>query len=189
MTVEVAPENAGATEEGQAPAATPATPAAEPAKTVEAEDKTELTTEQWATKYAELLKESRKHEGRAGENFEDAKRWREYKEKLAPEHEKTAKQLQDTLAELDSLKLTILKNEIAAEMKLPQSAIGRLQGTTAEELKADAADLLALLGGVTPVVTRPKPLSTQGAGVGDATQSGRASTLEEYENMLRKKFK
>lgn len=168
------PAAEGTPEGGTAPVVTPAAPAAEAPKVEEQKPETD-----W-------VKEARKWEGRAGENFEDAKRWREYTEKVKPEQDKVAAKLTETLAELAQLKRNILKNEVAHSVGLPAEAISRLQGETEEELKADAANLLALFGG-TPNFNRPKP--TPQGHVSESAQSVKANDIAEYEALLKTRFK
>jgi len=47
--------------------------------------------------------------------------------------------------ELNEAKLTNTRLKVAAETKLPPALIGRLQGETEEEIKADAASLMEIL--------------------------------------------
>lgn len=170
---EAAPAVEPIAEGGTAPVVTPA-PAAEPVKAEEVKPVTD-----W-------VKESRKWEDRAKENGEDSKRWKEYIEKVKPEQDKVAAQLTETLAELAQLKRDILKNQVAQSVGLPAEAISRLQGETEEELKADAANLLALFGGA-PSFNRPKP--TPQGHISESAQSIKANDASEYEALLRTKFK
>lgn len=171
--------------EAEATTETPTTETA--AEKVPATDSTNATAETQEDK-TDWVKEARKWESRASENREDAKRWKEYVEKVKPEQDKLVKELEDTRAELQTLKLTALKEKVIAEVGLAPEAINRLQGSTLEELKKDAEDLKSLIGGASPVSRKPQPVSTQGV-VPNSQQSGRANTIEEYEQIVRANFK
>jgi len=69
-----------------------------------------------------------------------------YDEALA---ENTA--LKAKVAEHESKTLDSLKTKIATDLKLPPALVGRLQGTTEAELKADGEKLLKELGPREPV--------------------------------------
>jgi hypothetical protein len=172
----------------EAPVATAPTSEPAPTPTPVQPEQPELSVEQLKAKLEDTVKHSRKHEQRAEANFEKAKLWDEYESKLKPEQDKTAQKLSETLKELEDLKLNILKNEVALEMNLPKEALSRLQGTTAEELKADAASLLALFGGIVevPTVQRPgvRPVPTAG-NFADKAKPLSVSTPEEYLAALR----
>lgn len=71
-----------------------------------------------------------------------------------------------------------LRYEVAAEAGLPLTAAGRLQGSTREELLADAASLKALIGSAQSAPGTPKPDPRQGGGEHEpvaSLASGRAA--------------
>lgn len=171
-------------------AVTEAAPAAEATATTEAEaPATDTTATESTTDKTDWVKEARKWESRASENKEDAKRWKEYVEKVKPEQDTTAQKLQDTLKELEGLKLSILKENVVKEVGLRPEAMSRLQGTTEEELRKDAEELKALIGdNTTPSYRKPQPVTTQGV-IPDSQQTRRANDIDEYEQILKSRFK
>ena len=62
----------------------------------------------------------------------------------------------------------VLRYRVALETGVPARHIGRLQGATEEELRADAASFVA---DIVPGKTTPKPDLSQGPQGTDATQS------------------
>lgn len=68
---------------------------------------------------------------------------------------------------------TALRYEVAAEKGLPLALAARLQGSTKEELAADAESLKALVG--TGERRLPGPDHTQGSGGGDSKKTGSVS--------------
>ena len=134
------------------------------------------------------VKEARSWENRAKANIEDAKRWKEYVEKVKPEQEKMSQELAQTRAELESLKLTNLKSKVAEEVGLPLEAVGRLQGNTEDELKADAESLKALFGLPSSTAGKPKPNALQGVTPSTAGPA-KATTAEEYLRIVQQSFR
>jgi hypothetical protein len=183
METEVTPDSKTTEPNAEAQPDTTATKV-EPAKP------TEPASENNAGKVTDWEKEAKKWESRSKENYEYVERWKEYEEKVKPEQEKTASKLTAALAELDELKTNILKNEIALEMNLPKEAISHLQGSTAEELRADAASKLSLFGGSPAPVVNQKPAVQPNKAQGPLTDSSKplkVSTPEEYLALLRSK--
>lgn len=89
--------------------------------------------------------EARKHEARAKENFELAKKWKEYEESQKTEDEKRAEELAKTRLELEELRTESLKKDIAAEKGVPTKALKYLSGSTREELEAQADEILSII--------------------------------------------
>lgn len=79
-------------------------------------------------------------------------RLQEFENRDLTEQERTAKRLQQLEAELNETRTAAQQREleatrfrVAAQMGVPSDLVGRLQGTTEEELTADAAQLLSLI--------------------------------------------
>ncbi|WP_432794488.1 hypothetical protein [Rhodococcus ruber] len=102
-------------------------------------------------------------------SFEDANKTAE---------ERAAEQLAEAQRTAAENATKALRYEIAAEAGLPLSAAGRLQGSTREEMLADAVSLKSLIGAVQPGPTTPKPDPRQGGGQHEpiaSLESGRAA--------------
>lgn len=141
----------------------------------------ELTVEELKAKYAEVLKESRKHEEREKANREKAKAYDEYLEAQKPVEQKNAERLAALEAENKELKLSAVKSAIAAKYGFNEAAMKRLSGSNAEELEADAKDLKELLGlKAAPAKPDVKPVATQGNPPGSAPAGGTAKTKAEW---------
>lgn len=81
------------------------------------------------------------------EEFEDSKRTVE--EKRERELERLRRSAESEKQRADALERQILVTAIAREAGLPDEMAGRLQGDSAEDLRADAAELKSLIGGRT----------------------------------------
>lgn len=84
-------------------------------------------------------------------------------------------------AESLALKHELLVRQVAAEKGLPPALAGRLQGQTAEELAADADQLLAL---VTPASPPPQKMPVDPF-QGGAPGNTKASAMELFVNALK----
>lgn len=88
---------------------------------------------------------------------------REAEERDLSEMEKIQRRAEKAENDLADLQSNTLKQRVALEKGLPASLVGRLQGSTEEELAADADELLTLV----KAPTTPKPDPSQGARGGD----------------------
>jgi len=84
------------------------------------------------------------------------------KEAEMTELQKLTTALEKAQAELKAVQLTGLKREIAAEVELPLIFADRLQGETADELRADAKKIMEAL----PKAPKPPPVSPTSPGAG-----------------------
>jgi hypothetical protein len=75
---------------------------------------------------------------------------------------------EDARTEAERAAADVLRYRVALETGVPAKHIGRLQGATEEELRADAASFVA---DIVPGKTTPKPDLSQGPQGADATQS------------------
>ena len=118
----------------------------EPAEGNEAEDRTD-----WKA-------EARKWETRAKQNAEAAKRLAALEEAQKTAEQKAAERLAAAEKRAAEAELLLLKREIAEEVGLPKSWAARLQGTTKEEIEADAKALAKdLPAAAKPATGRPVP--------------------------------
>ena len=85
--------------------------------------------------------EARKWETRAKENTAAAKRLAALEEAQKTAEQKAAEARQQAEQERDEARLELLRRDAAEEAGLPRSWAGRLRGSTAEELLADAKNL------------------------------------------------
>lgn len=124
-----------------------------------------------------LAKERTKAEAAAVKAREEAER------KAAEEqgefkrlYEQTAQRLAETEARAKAAEIASIKREVAARLNMPAKLAERLQGETAEDIEADAKDLMAAL---------PKPAApniNSGTGIGAAPQqNGAMSEAEKKE--------
>jgi len=85
---------------------------------------------------------------------------------------KTPEDVEAAVAELSkqnaALEHELTKSKIARELNIPDALVGRLQGSTEEELREDASALLAVLGSVKPKA----PKSTNPSGGLDPEEDG-----------------
>src|SRR5690606_24292043 len=67
---------------------------------------------------------------------------------------KSPEEVEKAVAELEAknqrLELELTRTRVARELSIPDALVGRLQGSTEEELREDASALLAALGSVNP---------------------------------------
>lgn len=83
--------------------------------------------------------------------------------------EKRAADLDAAQRELESLRLTMMRRDVAAKVGLPSALIDRLVGSTPEELEADAQQLMAAMPKqqqappITGVPSTPAPSNAGGA--------------------------
>jgi hypothetical protein len=75
---------------------------------------------------------------------------------------------EDARTEAEKAAADVLRYRVALETGVPAKHIGRLQGATEEELRADAASFVA---DIVPGKTTPKPDLSQGPQGADTTQS------------------
>lgn len=94
----------------------------------------------WKAKYNEVLNESRKHERRARES---AAKIQEFEDRDKTEQQKLEERAQQAEQRAVELETTATRAEVAAEKGLTNKQARRLQGSTREELEADADELLA----------------------------------------------
>lgn len=88
---------------------------------------------------------------------------RESEERDLSEMEKIQRRAEKAEKDLADLQANALKQRVALDKGLPASLVPRLQGSTEEELAADADELLTLV----KAPTTPKPDPSQGARGGD----------------------
>lgn len=135
----------------------------------------------WKTEYERLQKEARKHEARAKDNFENAKKWLEYEKSQKPEADRIAEELAALKAENENYKLNILKTEVAGAKNIPAKLIPYLTATTREDLEQQADDLISIFNESVKPKTTPNP--EQGKPNGKTTSDSLASWVEE--NLLK----
>lgn len=87
--------------------------------------------------------------------------------------EKAQRRAERAEKELADSQLSSLRQRVALDKGLPASLVGRLQGTTEDELSKDADELLGL---VKTSPTTPKPDPSQGSRGGDP----RTSTADQF---------
>lgn len=128
----------------QAPEVTEAA-TAPPAESAEQQPKVTETVDYWKQR-------ARQNEAQAKANADAAKRLKEIEDRDLSEFQKAQRDLAEAIAERDRIKSEAeqlraadLRKQVALEKSLPLSLIGRLQGSTADELAADADALLALM--------------------------------------------
>lgn len=112
---------------------------------------------------AKLRAEAAKYRTEAKANAAAAKRLAEIEESQKTEVQRTAERIAELEREAAAAKADALKFRIGTAAGLPAEAIGRLQGATEEELRADAETLAGLLGKPTPQpATAPAPAPVSG---------------------------
>lgn len=135
-----------------------------------------LDAERQARKDAE--KRARELEARVNE-FEDANRTEA--EKWQRKLEKAQRELEEARAHYAELERKNLVAEVAAELEIPQSAWGRISGNTADEIRADAEDLKALLAPTGP--RKPAPVPEEGK-----VTEGKLSPGQVFESFFKSNF-
>lgn len=81
-----------------------------------------------------------------------------FEERLTAERADWEKQKSTLESELEGLRLSQLRAEVAAAKNVPAALIGRLQGATKDELEADADALLAAVVPKASQTHRPEPV-------------------------------
>lgn len=89
---------------------------------------------------------SRKHEAEANKNSKAAERLAKIEADKLTAEEKLTKERDEALAKLSTFELAHIRREVATEKKLPAYLANRLQGSTREEMAADADTLLKEMG-------------------------------------------
>lgn len=123
-----------------------------------------------------LAKEKAKAESMAAKAREDAERKAaEEQGKFRELYEAAQQRIAETEARLKAAEIASIKREVAARLNMPAKLAERLQGETAEDIEADAKDLMAAL---------PKPAApniNSGTGIGAAPTNGGMSEAEKRE--------
>lgn len=107
-------------------------------------EQTDDTTD-WKAEAEKWKSLSRKHEGQAKANATAAEELAAIKDKDKTETQKIAEERDTARSEADRANAALMRLEVVVDKGLPRSMAGRLQGTTKEELEADADELLAAL--------------------------------------------
>src|SRR5687767_1176168 len=102
------------------------------------DDRSAWTVEQWQAEADKWKGLSRKNETAAKSNAEAAKKLAQIEQDKLSEIEKAQQRAQAAEERANRLELDRLKDQVAKAKKLPAWAASRLQGTTKEELEADA---------------------------------------------------
>lgn len=89
---------------------------------------------------------------------------RQLRERAKKAEDDKQKSTSDLTRENADLKARLVRTEVAAELGLPASLAGRLQGTTRDEVVADAEELLKALGPRAPRQQNPKNSFGEGHG-------------------------
>jgi hypothetical protein len=116
---------------------------------------------------------ARKHEARAKENAEKARKFDDAELAGKTEAERLAARAEAAEKKAAELELRTLRNEIGAELELPRSMWNRLQGTTEDEIREDAE---ALAEDLKPATGDPKKTDEKPAGKSGAGARGKAPT-------------
>lgn len=132
-------------------------------ETTEVEGTTDDTAQAEIEKWKAL---ARKHEGRAKENADAAKRLKELEDEGKSDLERLQAQLAEATTRADKAEAKSLRLEVAAAKGLTPAQAKRLVGATAEELEADADELLS-------------SFSTDTGGDGDAGSGGASGRPQE----------
>ena len=143
----------------------------------------------WKAKFEETLAESRKWESRAKENSGAAKKLKEIEDRDLSELDKARRDAEqairaseESVRELESLRRQTLVQKVALDKGLPAQLAGRLQGSTEDELSADADALLALVSKQPPPAPKPDP----GQGRTGSSASGITAGSELFDQMRTK---
>lgn len=128
---------------------------------------------------------ARKHEEQAKANAAAAKRLAEIEAAQKTQAEKDAEEKTALARERDDARLSLLRRDAAEEAGLPKSWASRLQGSTAEELLADAKALAKdLPAKAAPPTTGGRPVQDLRPGAlpaGDrATAGGGSREIDAY---------
>jgi hypothetical protein len=102
------------------------------------EDRSTWTADQWKAEAEKWQHFSRKNESAAKANADAAKKLAQIEQDKLSEIEKAQQRAQAAEERANRLELDRLKDQVAKAKKLPAWAASRLQGSTKEELEADA---------------------------------------------------
>jgi predicted nucleic acid-binding Zn-ribbon protein len=106
---------------------------------------------------------SRKNEDAAKANAAAAAKLKEFEDRDLSELQKLQRDRDELSQKLTPLQQENARLHVALDKGLPKALAGRLQGSTVEELTADAEALMALVTQpVAPVVPQPRPDQSQG---------------------------
>jgi hypothetical protein len=126
---------------------------------------------------------SRRNEEQSKSNADAAKRLKEIEDRDLSELQKAQRDAQEAIAERDriqseaeQLRASDIRKQVALDKGVPASLVARLQGSTAEELSADADQLLSLL----QAPRSPQP---------DPSQGPRPSTPQSEDDALWAQYK
>lgn len=162
----------------------PATPPPAPA-----DPATEPQTEQpkpEAPKPAETVEfwkqKAREQESRAKSNADAAKRLKDIEDRDLSDLEKARRDATEATGKLAHFEQTTMRQRIALEKGMPASLVSRLQGSTEDEINADADALMLLIKA--PVT--PRPDTSQGARPSTPAAEADAEYERYYPNPTRK---
>lgn len=143
----------------------PATPTPTPAPPAAPQEGEPAEAKTFDAEYvAKLRKESAKYRTEAQANADAAKRLAEIEEAQKTETQKLTERAEQAERDRAAAVLESLRFRVAAEKGLTPKQAARLQGTTEDELKADADELLAEFAS-----TGPQPFGTVDQGVRKTT--------------------
>jgi hypothetical protein len=131
----------------------PAKGADQPQEPTPAEPKPTETVEFWK-------QQARKNEAQAKANADAAKKLKDIEDRDLSELERLQRDRDELSKKLPATELRAARFEVALDKGLPKELAARLQGSTVEEMAADADALLALMR---PAVNTPRPDPAQGA--------------------------
>lgn len=109
----------------------------------------------WKAKYEDLLPQSRKWEQRAKDNAEARRRLDELEAEGKSEVQKLTDANSSLQTERDKAVQELARWKVGIAAGLPADVIGRIQGSTEDEMAADAKSLAELLKTATPQVAGP----------------------------------
>jgi hypothetical protein len=111
-----------------------------------------------------LRAEAAKYRTEAKANAEAAARLREIEDAQKSEAQRAQEALAEAQREAETARLEALRLRVGVSAGLPPEAISRLQGSTEDEIAADAAKLAELLKpAAPPVAGKPSPTLQSGA--------------------------
>lgn len=114
--------------------------------------------------------EARKWESRAKENKQKADQFDHLQEANKTEAQKQADALAQAQQQASESQQALLRYEVGAAKGVPANLIGRLQGSTREELETDADALLAAFPASSGTPTATKPVATLASGATSVDQ-------------------
>src|SRR6478736_1305352 len=140
------------------------TPTPEPQPQTPAEPPAAAAATDWEAEAKKWKDITLKAEARANSNADAAKKLKEIEDRDLSELQKLQRDRDELSQKLTPLQQENARLNVALDKGLPKALAGRLQGTTVEELTADAEALMALLSKpAQPVVPQPRPDPSQGA--------------------------